>query len=109
MEKNISAAALAIVKKMQRNELTESVIYEEIAKFAKGEENKETLRRLSKEEFAHYQIWKSYTGVEMKPQKAKVLKYKLLARVFGFTYAKLRGVLVVRHASLLRRLLLVCP
>ena len=87
MEKNISAAALAIVKKMQQNELTESVIYEEIAKFAKGEENKETLRRLSKEEFAHYQIWKSYTGVEMKPQKAKVLKYKLLARVFGFTFA----------------------
>ena len=42
MKKEISPAALAIVKKMQQNELTESVIYEEIAKFAKGEENKKT-------------------------------------------------------------------
>ena len=35
--KTISAAAMAIVKKMQQNECTESVIYEKIAKFAKGD------------------------------------------------------------------------
>ncbi len=87
MEKKLSPAALAIVKKMQQNELTESVIYEEISKFAKGEDNQVTLLRLSMEERAHYEIWKSYTGIEMKPEKAKVLKYKLLARIFGFTFA----------------------
>ena len=87
MKKELSPAALAIVKKMQQSELTESVIYAEIAEFAKGEENKETLRRLSREEYAHYEIWKSYTGIEMKPQKAKVLKYKLIAKIFGFTFA----------------------
>ena len=32
MNKNVSAASLAIIKKMQQNELTESVIYEKIAK-----------------------------------------------------------------------------
>ena len=87
MGKKLSPKALAIVKKMQQNELTESVIYEEISKFAKGEENQVTLLRLSMEERAHYEIWKSYTGIEMKPQKAKVLKYKLIARIFGFTFA----------------------
>ena len=87
MKKSISQASLSIIKKMQQNELTESVIYAEIAKFAKGEENKKTLLRLSKEEKSHYDIWKSYTGIEMKPQKGKVFKYKLLARLFGFTFA----------------------
>ena len=87
MKKALSAAALAVVKKMQQNELTESAIYAEIAKFAKGEENKATLKRLSLEEYNHYEIWKSYSGVEMKPQKGKVLKYKLMARIFGFTFA----------------------
>lgn len=87
MTKSLSEAALAIIKKMQQSELTESVIYEEIAKFAKGDENKKTLIRLAKEEKAHYEIWKKYTGIEMKPEKRKIFKYKLLARILGFTFA----------------------
>ena len=85
--KEISPAALAIIKQMQQNELTESVIYERIAKFAKGEENKQTLLRLAKEEKAHYWIWKKYSGLDMKPEMGKVLKYTLIARIFGFTFA----------------------
>ena len=85
--KTISKEALAVIMKMQQNELNESIIYKKIAKFAKGEENKKTLERLAAEERAHYEIWKSYTGVEMKPNKAKILKYTLIARIFGFTFA----------------------
>ena len=84
---NLSLEALKIVKKMQQNELNESIIYAEISKFAKGEENKETLLRLANEEKAHYEIWKKYTGIEMKPQMGKIFKYKLLARILGFTFA----------------------
>ncbi len=87
MERQISTQSLELIKKMQQNELTESVVYEKIAKFAKGEENKKTLLRLSQEELNHYNIWKSYTGIEMKPEKAKVLKYTFFARIFGFTFA----------------------
>lgn len=87
MNQTISPASLAMIRKMQQNELTESVIYTGIAKFAKGEENRATLLRLAKEEKAHYEIWKKYTGEEMKPEGLKVLKYKLLARVLGFTFA----------------------
>ena len=47
MTKNVSPSSLAIIKKMQQSELTESYIYEEIAKFAKGDENKKVLNRLS--------------------------------------------------------------
>ena len=87
MNHSVSEKALAIIKKMQQGELTESVIYEKIAAFAKGEENKQTLLRLSREEKAHYEIWKKYSGLEMKPQKGKVLWFTLIARILGFTFA----------------------
>ena len=83
----ISGTALEIIKRMQQNELTESVIYEKIAIFAKGDENKETLLRLAREERAHYEIWKKYTCVDMVPEKKKINKYTLIARVLGFTFA----------------------
>ena len=87
MTSSISPAALTIIKRMQQNELTESVIYERIAAFAKGEENRQTLLRLAREEKAHYQIWQKYTGLEMKPEGFKVLKYTWIARILGFTFA----------------------
>ena len=87
MHSNLSSAALAIIRKMQQNELTESVIYEKIAAFAKGEENQATLRRLAREEKAHYEIWKKYTGEEMKPEKGKIFWYTTIARFLGFTFA----------------------
>ena len=87
MTKDISEKALKIIRRMQQNELTESVIYEKIAKFAKGDENKQTLRRLSQEEKAHYEIWRKYTDANLKPQAFKVFKYTLIARILGFTFA----------------------
>ena len=59
---NISTNTLNIIRKMQENEITESVIYKKIAKFAKGKENQDTLVRLSSEEEAHANIWQLYTS-----------------------------------------------
>ncbi len=87
MTKEISKKAFDIIKKMQQSELNESIIYEKIAKSAKGDENKEVLKRLAREEKAHYEIWQKYTGIEMKPNKLKVFKYSLIAKILGFTFA----------------------
>jgi demethoxyubiquinone hydroxylase (CLK1/Coq7/Cat5 family) len=87
MSKQLSPQALAVVKAMQQNELNESIIYERIASFVKGDENRQTLLRLSREEAAHCEIWKGYTGEDMKPQKLKIFWYTLLARILGFTFA----------------------
>lgn len=87
MVKKLSKTSVDIIRKMQQNELDESIIYREIAKFAKGEENKKTLLRLSEEERNHYEIWKKYTKEELKPNKLKIFKFKFLARVLGFTFA----------------------
>ncbi len=86
MVKKITERSILIIKKMQQNEITESAVYKKIAQFAKGEENKKVLLRLSDEEKAHYEIWKEYTGIEMRPNKFKVFKYALVARIFGFTF-----------------------
>lgn len=87
MKTEVSAKSLTVIKKMQLGELTESIIYEKISKFAKGEENKATLKRLAEEEKAHYEIWKSYTDTEMKPKRFKIFWYTTIARILGFTFA----------------------
>lgn len=84
---NLSEKAKKIILTMQQNELNESIIYEKIAKFAKGAENKETLLRLAKEEKAHYEIWKGYSKKELKPNRLKIFRYAFLARILGFTFA----------------------
>ena len=87
MKHIVSPEALEIIRKMQQNEMDESIIYKNIAAFAKGKENRRTLKRLAKEELAHCQIWKKYTGEDRKPSKGKILFYTLIARVLGFTFA----------------------
>ena len=52
MTHNVSPEVLAIIRRMQQSELDESVIYKNIAAFAKGKENRKTLLRLAKEELA---------------------------------------------------------
>lgn len=83
----ISQQAMDIIRTMQQNEVNEGCIYENIAKFAKGEENKATLLRLAQEERAHANIWAKYTDAQLKPKKLKVFWYTLIARVLGFTFA----------------------
>ena len=84
--KEISAESLAFIKTMQQNELTESEIYKKIASRMKEGKNKETLLRLSSEELRHYEIWKTYSGLEMKPQRLKVWWHGLMASLLGFTF-----------------------
>ena len=83
----ISEKIINIIKKMQKNEITESIIYSKIAKFAKGQDNKNVLNKLSKEELDHYNIWMKYTKTEIKPNYLKIFIYSLMARIFGFTFA----------------------
>ena len=84
---NLSTNAINLIKKLQKNELTESIIYKKIAKFAKGQENKDVLMRLSTEELLHEATWHLYTKETVKPDKWKIFKYVTIAKLFGFTFA----------------------
>jgi VIT1/CCC1 family predicted Fe2+/Mn2+ transporter len=71
----------------QKNEITEYVIYKKIAKSTKDESNKKVLEKIADEELKHYNIWKSYTGIDVKPNKVKIVFYVLLSKILGLTFS----------------------
>ncbi len=71
----------------QRQELTEHIIYDKLARSSKDEKNKKTLKQLSEDELGHYNIWKELTKAEPKQSTLKVWKYMLISRLLGLTFA----------------------
>lgn len=70
----------------QKNEITESLVYRNLAGINKGA-NKKILERISKDEAKHYGYWKKYTKQDVEPDRLKVLKYTLLSKIAGITFA----------------------
>lgn len=77
----------SLILKLQGREITEKEIYTRIAKYIKNQENRSTLLRIAEEEQRHYDIWKKYTKVDVKPSKPKVFYYIIAAKLLGYTYA----------------------
>jgi VIT1/CCC1 family predicted Fe2+/Mn2+ transporter len=71
----------------QRNEITEYHIYTQLAATRRSPKNAELLRKIAEEEREHYEKWKNYTGVDVKPSTWRIWKYFWIARIFGFTFA----------------------
>lgn len=75
-----------IILQFQKNEITEVNIYQRLSQLEKNPHNKEILHNISEDELRHYNIWKSYTGVEVEPSKFKIWQYLFIARIFGATF-----------------------
>lgn len=86
MNKSISPRALEIIRRMQRNEVTEAAVYRAIAAHTRDNKNKQVLHRLAAEEERHAKIWESYTGEQMRPRALHVLWRKFCAIVLGFSF-----------------------
>ena len=84
--KNPSEKDKKILLKMQQDEIDGYYIYHDLAKHAKGDENKKILRQIANDEKSHYQNWKRYTKQDLKPRNARILMLKLMARIMGFTF-----------------------
>lgn len=78
-------STMAVIRKMQMNEITEHVIYGALAGVVKGH-NGEVLRRISDEEKKHAAIWGKYTKENPLPSGLKVFYFRVLALVFGITF-----------------------
>lgn len=83
----ISDKTLTYLLAMQQDELDESVIYSKIARTVKDENNRSVLERISADERSHYEVWKHYTGRELKPRRLRIFLTVLTAKIFGFTFA----------------------
>ena len=86
MNTNISKESLNALLVMQQNECTESEIYRYLASKVKDQKTADILNELAAQELSHYEIWKTYTGKELKPQKGKILLAKISYVLFGFTF-----------------------
>lgn len=78
---------LKIASSFQRNEMTEFHIYNKLAGLSRDKNNSKVLSDIAEEEHKHYTKWKEYTGKDVKPDTIKYLKYILIARIFGVTFA----------------------
>jgi len=74
------------IKRAQRNEITEHHIYLRLASVIKDRKNSEVLSKIGNDELKHYEIWKKYTGLDVKPSRWKIFVFFWIARIFGLTF-----------------------
>jgi vacuolar iron transporter family protein len=74
------------ILEFQKNEITEYLIYSKLSDSTKNKANKDILKRIAGDEMKHYGIWKKHSDREVIPDRAKVLKYFLISRIFGLTF-----------------------
>ena len=84
---NLTSKDLEKFIRFQRNEYTESIVYDRPASIEKNTSNSKVLRLISAEEKAHYYTLKKYTNTEVKPNRWRIAKYYWLARILGITFA----------------------
>lgn len=77
---------LNAIKKMQADELFEREVYLKLQRVIKSEKDKKTLLNIAECEAKHYEIWKNYTKVDVKPNMFKVYIYVVLGYILGYTF-----------------------
>jgi len=74
------------ILKMQRDEITEHVVYDRLSRSVKDPHNSSVLKRISDDELEHYQFWKKFTKRDVKPDTFKIWKYYLISIILGITF-----------------------
>ncbi len=85
MEKDITYQEA--VKKLQQGEITERLIYLKLESSIRKEEDRKILMEIADAEKRHYEIWKAYTKVDVRPNKLIVFWYVFIGRLLGYTFA----------------------
>jgi hypothetical protein len=70
----------------QREELTGAKIYGKLASINKNSENSKVLADMAKAEHRHYAFWKSLSGKDQHPYRAKAFVFFVLGRFLGLTF-----------------------
>ena len=70
----------------QKNEITEHIVYRNLAQKTKGK-NATVLERISEDELRHYNEWKEYTQTDISPNKWAIRKFLAISKIFGLTFA----------------------
>lgn len=71
---------------LQQDEMNSHHTYARLAKQIKDKNNSAVLKKISEEEKKHYEIWRRYTRMEMRPNWFKVNFFYWLSRILGLTF-----------------------
>jgi len=71
----------------QKSEITECHVYRALAQRCKDPHNKDVLGRIADDEKRHYDYWGTHTGEKPGPRPWQRLKFILIARFLGLTFA----------------------
>lgn len=82
----ISPLLLNMIRQAQKDEETGAVIYAFMAKREKNPENRALLIQMAADEKDHAQIWGAYTGETLSINRSKIIWFKLLTIILGFTF-----------------------
>jgi VIT1/CCC1 family predicted Fe2+/Mn2+ transporter len=75
------------ILRAQRNEITEHRIYAKLAESTSDPHNKDVLERIAADEKRHYELWRTLTDQEVKPDQLLFWRYLIIAWVFGLTFS----------------------
>lgn len=71
----------------QLNEITVHYFYKRLAASVRTPQNRAVLEKIAGQKLRHYQIWRQYTGTDVRPGRIRLWTYLILARLLGFTFA----------------------
>jgi VIT1/CCC1 family predicted Fe2+/Mn2+ transporter len=74
------------LKILQKEEINGHYTYAKLAEVVKDANNAAVIKRISSEELKHYNVWKSYTGEDVKPNHFKINLFYWIAKILGLTF-----------------------
>ena len=83
----LSANVQKAINIARRGEITEYHVYNKLADITTHAGNAAVLRKIAQEERVHYDIWSHYFTEPIQPDRLRIWKYYLLARLLGVTFA----------------------
>jgi len=82
----LNEAEIIELKKAQQDELIGTEVYGRLSKLVKNPHNAKVLKQIAEDEKHHANIFKKYTGADIKVNKLRVLFYVFISRIFGLTF-----------------------
>ena len=83
---NLSKEQIEQLKALQQEEINGHFTYARLAEVVKDEHNSQIIKRISGEELKHYNIWKKYTQMDVKPNSLKIKFFFWVSKLFGLTF-----------------------
>jgi VIT1/CCC1 family predicted Fe2+/Mn2+ transporter len=71
---------------MQKNEITEYLLYLKLSRRIEDKNNKKVLEHISKDELNHYNILKEITKKDVSSKRFKLFIFNILSFIFGLTF-----------------------